>query len=392
MNTLDNTYDRKKFQELLRKGIGTRTQREFAAQLGVTAPQVNRMLMTAGARPRVKTLEKISQHMTNVSLSELMEACGYEVPDIQEKVDHFEGSIFAYFGFSIPENEKFFSAADMTEIADGIRAFFGDDSITVSIGESTECPDRDAGVEQETLFTVNWEWDTWVCETTFHVYHTKTASGKELVFGTDIGTKEPSDRENVIGHTHIKSKARKRAEERLLNSLFGGYDGGWYPVTFAGWGVDCTGMEESTFQDFLCAHASSYCTTPERAAGFRAYVSGEPMETAFDYGSDDHEDIMGLVLEEIFRMETGEDFEFYGKDPNVPEQEQNDCVMVRTYDEDIFRDGKDPELDRNLLVQLFNYAKELKLPSFGAVYYRAAARKRSSHIYKTDDFYFVERD
>ena len=80
----ENKFNQKKFRELLKKGIGLRTQKEFAAQAGMSPATINRMLNEdVIARPKIKTLEALTNHMHNVTYSELMDACGYETPGIE---------------------------------------------------------------------------------------------------------------------------------------------------------------------------------------------------------------------------------------------------------------------------------------------------------------------
>ena len=64
----ENKFNQKKFRELLKKGIGLRTQKEFAAQAGMSPATINRMLNEdVIARPKIKTLEALTNHMHNVT-------------------------------------------------------------------------------------------------------------------------------------------------------------------------------------------------------------------------------------------------------------------------------------------------------------------------------------
>ena len=100
MENKNTGFQEKEFKELLRKGIGSRTQKEFAAQTGIAQETISRMLNDTGIScPRMKTLETISSKMTNVTLSELMVACGYQVPDIEDVIRKFESDIDDFFQF-----------------------------------------------------------------------------------------------------------------------------------------------------------------------------------------------------------------------------------------------------------------------------------------------------
>ena len=97
----EKKFNQKKFRELLKKGIGLRTQKEFAVQAGMSPATINRMLNEdVIARPKIKTLETLASHMHNVSYSELMDACGYETPGIEEVVRSLESDISDFFAFS----------------------------------------------------------------------------------------------------------------------------------------------------------------------------------------------------------------------------------------------------------------------------------------------------
>lgn len=62
---------------------------------------INRMLNEdVIARPKIKTLEALTNHMHNVTYSELMDACGYETPGIEEVVRGLESDISDFFAFS----------------------------------------------------------------------------------------------------------------------------------------------------------------------------------------------------------------------------------------------------------------------------------------------------
>ena len=69
----------RRFRELLRCGIGDRSQRSFAKEAGITPEHVNRLLNSEIiSQPSKETLEKMAAVMNTVSLNELLEACGYK--------------------------------------------------------------------------------------------------------------------------------------------------------------------------------------------------------------------------------------------------------------------------------------------------------------------------
>ena len=123
----ENKFNQKKFRELLKKGIGLRTQKEFAAQAGMSPATINRMLNEdVIARPKIKTLEALTNHMHNVTYSELMDACGYETPGIEEVVRGLESDISDFFAFSdgisfFPSMEAMFERLHSFVQRDGVQ-------------------------------------------------------------------------------------------------------------------------------------------------------------------------------------------------------------------------------------------------------------------------------
>ena len=68
-----------KFRDILRTGIGTRTQKEFAEATGISKEYLNRILNNKEkSTPSLNTLMSISRCITNASLDELLASCGRE--------------------------------------------------------------------------------------------------------------------------------------------------------------------------------------------------------------------------------------------------------------------------------------------------------------------------
>lgn len=68
----------RQFRQILKEGIGNRSQTAFAEEIGIDVATLNRMLNSDFiSRPRKKTLQRIAEHITNATLSELYLACEY---------------------------------------------------------------------------------------------------------------------------------------------------------------------------------------------------------------------------------------------------------------------------------------------------------------------------
>ena len=79
-----------RFIDLLKKAIGEdRTQKQFAAEAGISAEHLNRMIkQTASHKPAVATLEKIADHSEGrVTVAALKRSLGIELTPADEKAD-----------------------------------------------------------------------------------------------------------------------------------------------------------------------------------------------------------------------------------------------------------------------------------------------------------------
>ncbi|MGN0415964.1 MAG: hypothetical protein ACI4FX_10820 [Agathobacter sp.] len=65
----------------------------------------------------MKTLEVFAAHMPNVSLSELMSACGYEMPGIEDAVAKMESDIEDFLAFG-QSDHRLDVVADLTALPD----------------------------------------------------------------------------------------------------------------------------------------------------------------------------------------------------------------------------------------------------------------------------------
>lgn len=387
----EKNFDLKKFRELLKKGIGTRTQKEFAAQTGVANVTINRMLNNDELPcPKMSTLETFAANMSNVTLEELLSACGYEAPTIEDIVQRMESDISDFFSFERQGINIFKNVEDITARLTGflkrrpvtIRQVEHDTAVTAEMEAK--------GAENACTIEVEWKYVNYHCITTFDMYYLLTASGKTVLIGSNID--EVREVKGRIRNTRVErvKKTASLKEERLLQAIFGEIydkDGNPYrrlPNIYAGYGFEYNATPEG-FIDFLNTHSHTFCDSEENIKLYNRVIAGEDPDEVFAGYGDGRGYGTGAVVSDIMSKETDKEYLFYEKDKHVPDEEQNACIMERER-RDIIQ-----EIDNKTQIYLFQCAKELKLPTFGVVYYRTTCIETKSQMYKTDDFWLCEK-
>lgn len=377
-------FNQKLFKELLRKGIGTRTQKEFANQTGITPATINRMLNDDTIPcPKVKTLETFASKMSNVTLAELLEACGYDVPTLPDVIRKFESDTADFFAF---EHSGLNLFSQLSDVESKLRSFLGRNVMNSDIQVSqNDIPSEMAqkGAEEASTLKLYWVYDNYACCTTFDIYYTLTSKQRVILIGSNI--ESAIDDEKHIGRTSVK-KHRKRttgpsAEERLLTAIFGPLLENILPTTYVGYGFY---YEEtpSGFVDFLHSHADTFCDSKENIALYQRIVNGEnPDEVFVEYYDEDGETGTGVVVADIMYKETGNKYLFYQKDSYLSPEEQNSCVMLKA------ENNEARKIPNPVLIYLFECAKTLQLKQFGMVYYRTTCIKENDQCYETDAFW-----
>lgn len=387
----ENKFNQKKFRELLKKGIGLRTQKEFAVQAGMSPATINRMLNEdVIARPKIKTLETLASHMHNVSYSELMDACGYETPGIEEVVRSLESDISDFFAFS--DGISFFPS--MEEMLERLRSFIQRDGVQIvrangkeNTGDDIPEDVKEKGAEEKTTVSIEWRYNNCECNTEFHVYYILTKGDKVIIVDNDIdklfeapaGTKE-----TYIQHTAIVSTKYSPAALRLLENIFGGVlpgvDVEILPATYAGYGFEVKETPKG-FVDFLNLHSDTFCDCEENTQLYRRVVEGEDPEEVFrEYGNSAFAVGPCGVIADIMKKETEEEYMYYTEDDRLPKDMRNACIMNRAeYDfiEPLSNDTK---------YYLYECARTLKLPTFGVVYHNTTIQKAVCWQYNTETF------
>lgn len=387
----ENKFNQKKFRELLKKGIGLRTQKEFAIQAGMSPATINRMLNEdVITRPKIKTLETLANHMHNVTYSELMDACGYETPSIEDVIRRLESDISDFFAFSdgislFPSLEDMFERLHSFVQRDGVRI------VRINGKENTEdgIPKavKGKGAEEWITVSIDWRYNNFECCTDFHVYYILTKGDKVIIVDNDIDKPyevPAGEKKTFIQHTEIFSTKYSPEALRLLENIFGGVLPGGdveiLPATYAGYGFEVHGTPEG-FVDFLNTHSGTFCDSKENIQLYRRVVDGEDPEEVFkEYGSSAFAVGPCAVIADIMSKETGDEYLYYTEDDSLPEDMRNACIMNRAEYDFI------EQLSNDTKYYLYECARELKLPTFGVVYHNTTIRKATSWQYNTETF------
>ena len=387
-----------KFRELLRYGIGSRSQRAFALQAGISYEHLNRLLnQDEIGQPSRETLEKIANAMNTVSLDELLISCGYEIADPVETARGCYAQLTGGFAFL---KEKKCSSWDSPEaFLDAVNMLYGYEGGTLKVlvsGDYTPKSKEEPYAEQYAIVTFRWTDDVYSYGLAWGVLYLKTAREKTLI--QEIIT----DRERILNmEGRIKAifpdaksfpdgtgcfwvrkkKGEYMAEQRLLASIFNVGDS--YVRVEVGYGFPYTCAPEG-FMDFLTAHADTFCVNKENSAMYQAALEpGADVDKVFASFEDRYADSSGTaaVVAYILRKETGYDFLYFPKDENVPEEEDDSCIMVED------ENGYEQKMSKEMEVAIYNAAKLLKIPRFGVCYHNTMVTKTYMQDYETDNYY-----
>ena len=393
--------DYKEFQNLLRKGIGSRSQKEFAEAVDISAPHLNRMLNNEKiARPSVETIKKLVANINGASLNEFLISCDYDpirTEDLIVKVeDEFELGIEETKGNMVDSYDEFL---------DLVRVLYLSETVIIRThDEETVVSNEFNNAEFKVSVDAHWEHETNMIATKFFLYYVKTSTGKIIITGSSLSNEEnkkiETEWEEVslpLGVDHVmrktfhnstleKMKAKKTnsgpsMEELILEALF---SDDYILTTRIGYGFYYKKTPEG-FKDFLINHASVFCTTSEKLKVYQEVLQKDSdVDAIFNsfYNAEDKDECCtGMVVAEILRDETGLAFYYYDDE----EGNSDPCVM---FEEEHAEKAKNIN---KYSPMLFSYAKELKMPTFGLCYHQEKILRRKSCEFKTDKYYLQMR-
>lgn len=387
----------KEFQALLRKGIGTRSQKEFAEQVGIATAHLSRMLNNKEIPcPAKSTLIRIAKNTPAVSLNDFLASCGYDVMSIEERVSEMENAILE--GVEAGKGRLWATMEDFQQSLQLL--YFTEDG---KFREKTEEKETVAipEAEMEMDVSVGWGDAEYAFRTNFTLYYAKTQKNRIIVIGSSLTDKADEETnwtpsklqigadilEKRYQHTIIRRfKDRDKvkdivtnhtAEERLLEAIFGG--SGSELSVLAGYGFYLNEIPKG-FIDFLLNHAGAFCTGTKETELYQKFlVENDPDVFASYWYENGMAEGVGAVVAKIISMETSMDFRYHD---SYGETDYDDsCVMVLSPD---FGDGNIP---KELLIKLYEYAKELQLPTFGMCYFHQPVFIKKTQQFETDKFY-----
>lgn len=386
----------REFRELLRGGIGSRTQKAFAEEAGISAEHLSRMLNHQTIfRPSIATLRKLAEHMRYTSLADLMLSCGYVLPPAEDIAVEAEKALERVLSAM---HGKTVSVYDITK---ALRDCWTIGKCYLEEIGNGKCS-RD-GADNYVFFQSLWSTDYYLAITRFVLL-----KKGECVSGYGLDSPELRDAlrlnvENIsyanetvwegphttvykytsgrVADMRIVTGGRGTAEERLLAAIF---QDDYFSTTRTGFGFYYPKTPEG-FASYLFAHAGSFCTDRERSSLYQMVADGLDPDTVFkDYNGDkkDGPSGTGVVVAEILSRESGYDFRYLPTDTKAEEDGTEDaCVITEMYTENI------QNVQTGLCVAVYSTVLALGIEEFGQCYHREYMKKPAWSMYRTKDYH-----
>ena len=388
-----------KFRLLLRNGIGSRTKTEFSEATGIARETISRLLNRETIpQPARDTLERIARNIKNCSLNDLLESCGYPIITLEEYVADMEDSLV--HGIKSIFHDPWTS---IDRFAGTVEYFWIDDGriITDKDADELEVTDPDNPAEYCRNIRLVWTFEDTEGECNMTLYYVKNRKGHvvltsyKFVDNEETTDWEENKNKNEISdcllktrhilHSRIfvKDKVKEKATENLLRAIFGEECGETYVGhTVLGIGFNYNPKKEKNvaiFKDFVCNHAGSLCTSVEKNKIFQTVSTFEGSIDELDKYLESETTSRSVIIAEIMANETGLGYESY------PDNDGH-IVMYPCKNK---REQMYPS--KETLYDLSLYARELRIPEFGACYSEFREIK-SAKRYKTSEFYLEFKD
>lgn len=396
----------KAFRELLKKGIGDRTQTDFAEQCGISREHISRMLRERFIfRPSKSTLCKMAANMEGVSLAELYEACGYvdeaaiitkkdsELTETQKRkkmpvwervmanVKDLEEGFRSYIGFPL--------GAHFKDLFDHVQTFFTAEKVSFRIRKAEGRPDGTERAVVEASCDIG-AFRTMVLSVVyFHIDTNRNAvmdkvsfSGKDVLDASGLSEKEI---DGFSGYGISLAEARyailmdcrteDSMESRLLEAIFG-TNAEAMDTVVSGFGFYIREVPPH-FWKFMLEHRDSFCQTEEETALFDTVIAeqGNPEKCLAEYSDPEYVGYgYAAAIARIMRKETGIPFEVY--EDRRGEYEDNPMCLIC---DDSY------EIDNDKLESAaYQYAKELGIPYIQQCYFKTKIYKDANSIIKVE--------
>lgn len=388
----DNKKEYKEFRELLRKGIGLRTQSDFAEAVGITRQHLNRLLNeTMIYRPSQDTLKSMAKNMAGVSYKELLIACDYPTLSIEELADILAIDLDSFFMDREHNAATPVMHGPLSELCDTFEMLYSPEDVeqkmTFIIKEAQDNTNKNyPDADKTTRIEMLWGDYEYSCKTTFNLYYILAKSGGMVMLGCEV--EKTADGESAV----IKKRGAKNnmgsAEQRLLAAIFGTYSGTYYPTFETGYGFPYD-ETPTKFKEFLSNHRAAFCINEERSTLWRrVVVDNEDPDTVFNgFTTIEGEGTgTGAVVATIMSDELkdqpcmdGDRFTFCDKDENLPEDERDSFIMT-------IKEECSPERRKTLMPYIYFYAHELGISHFGRCYHRFMMELELNEWHNTEEY------
>lgn len=367
----NNKGEYREFRDLLRRGIGTRTQKAFAEEVDISKEHLNRLLNNKEiSRPSEVLLKKMAAHMRTVTERMLLESCGYQPEPIANRVKQLEDALSGGLHHLVERtgSRPWQSVLDALQTVDTL---YLTESGRLRCEEEKACTE-DNWAEREVSFSYDWTDGEHVCRTSGTVYFSRTEMGNVFFLDYRVNGTRVMDKE----------EAEKKAKAgRWLQALLADWDAPTMVSTFSGYGFHYPKTPEG-FVDFLCEYRGLFCTTKERSRMFLRLVDeGADPDEVFDGFSTDCGGGTGGTVAEILTKLLGVSFCFHRHDERLSEEESPACVFADD-EGDLFAPGEDKS---QFLLGLHHVAEVLQIPQFGYFPY-AMYIPVDIHMYDTKSF------
>lgn len=303
-----NKGEYKEFRRLLRRGIGTRTQKAFAEEINISKEHLNRLLNNPEIpRPPIGLLRNMAAHMKTITERMLLESCGYEMEPIEERAKRCEKEISNGLKELINVD---YNSQPWRSVEDALRMVviphIREEGKMVFGKEGTCKEGSHKWAEKEMHFAYHWGGGDHDCATSSTIYFAKTENGN--IFFLDYN----------VGETEVRKKEMEgqlTAEERLLKAIFGEEDEDRVVTTVFGYGFPFPATPNG-FVDFLSDHRGVFCTTKDRSQMLLSIIDDgkDPDEVFAEFETDKYGAGTGGAVAEILSNELGVYFYFYQHD------------------------------------------------------------------------------
>ena len=372
-----------KFQKLLRDGIGTRTQKEFADETGITKETINRWLNnTEIPQPGKESLQRIAKHVKTHTLNEYYVACGYPAVTLEEDVMDMEQSLED--GLNQLADEPFESISSYLGVVETLWLPKGKFE---RLTQKVEIDEASSNADYSICGSLVWMFERKVCTLDFKLYYAETKKSKVIVLDYELLNPEDEDLEDGI---FFKNKKRISftvvAERKSSPSMISGRKDIDLCETFVvkttlGFGFYLKDAIPENFKDYMYAHANSFCNSSYNCSIFNAATNSEDIAKYFKelMENADSDDAMypGDIIAEILSTETKRNFVYMSIDKEV----SPDVVMIKCAS-----CNEISKIPVDVINAVYKTAKELGIPEFGACYFEEKAPKIGK-VFVTKDFH-----